>query len=137
MTSWLKNLFLGKEEAKTGAVPESKDDTKFPGIVVGKIIEINDHPNADRLCMTKVDIGSQKLDIVCGGPNVEVGKMVAVAVVGSKLPNGKTIKEIKVRGELSKGMVCADDELGLGQEHETIRLLKPDAVIGEAIDNYL
>jgi phenylalanyl-tRNA synthetase beta chain len=110
---------------------------QFDKVVVGKVLEATKHPNADRLRVTVVDIGSTKLNIVCGAPNVSVGQLVAVATVGAILPNGLEIKSTEIRGEKSEGMICAEDELGLGDNHEGIMVLKDGAKIGEAFAKYL
>lgn len=97
------------------------------GLLVGKTLEVSKHPNADKLSVCKVDVGQGQItDIVCGAPNVAAGQTVAVAPVGSTLYKGKepfTIKKVKLRGEPSEGMICAEDELGLGDSHEGILLL--------------
>lgn len=98
------------------------------GIVVGKVLECGQHPNADRLSLTRVDIGQEDpVSIVCGAPNVAAGQTVAVATVGATLyPEGGDpfeIKKAKIRGEHSYGMICAEDEIGLGQSHEGIMVL--------------
>ena len=93
-----------------------KKSAEFENIVVGKILEINKHPNADRLQLVKLQTTNQELktiDIVCGAPNIQVGQMVPVALVGAKLPNGIEIKEAEIRGVKSCGMICAEDELGM------------------------
>ena len=105
------------------------------GVVIGHILTKSQHPNADRLSLTTVDVGGQSpLSIVCGAPNVAAGQKVLVATIGTVLydSEGKsfTIKESKVRGELSQGMICAEDELGLGESHEGIMILPVDAEIG-------
>ncbi len=104
------------------------------GIIIGEVLECHPHPNADKLSLTKVDIGQNKpLYIVCGAPNVAKGQKVPVATVGTKLrfdDNELTIKKSKIRGEISEGMICAEDELGLGTSHEGIMILPEDAVIG-------
>lgn len=111
---------------------------KFNNVVIGKILEIKKHPNADRLRLAKVDIGKEKLDIVCGAPNIEVGQLVPVALVGAILPNGMTIGEAEVRGEKSCGMLCAEDELGLGKDHSGIIILdEKKARIGQYFADYL
>ena len=98
------------------------------GIVVGKVLTCEQHPNADKLKLTTVDVGNGKvLNIVCGAPNVAAGQIVPVAVVGTKIytKDGSSfeIKEAKIRGELSQGMICAEDELGLSDDHGGIMIL--------------
>jgi phenylalanyl-tRNA synthetase beta chain len=105
------------------------------GLVVGKVIEKWQHPNADRLSCTKVDVGSgELLPIVCGAPNVAEGQKVIVATVGTMLyPEGGDpfeIKKSKIRGEVSLGMICAEDEIGVGQSHDGIMILPEETSIG-------
>lgn len=109
---------------------------KYDKVIVGKILEIAKHPNADRLQIAQVDTGKEKLTIVCGAPNIAVGQMVPVALVGAVLPNGLEIKAAEVRGEKSFGMLCAEDELGLGNDHSGIMILKK-AKLGENFSDYL
>ena len=107
-------------------------------VVVGEILEIKKHSDADRLSITKVDIGKNKiLEIVCGAPNVEVGQKVAVALVGAELPCGLKIEKRKVRGIESSGMICAEDELGIGDNHEGIMVLDKDLKNGMSIKEAL
>lgn len=113
-----------------------KQGDRFKNVVIGKILEIKKHPNADRLQLAKVDIGKEVLDIVCGAPNIAVGQYVPVATVGTILPNGLEIKEAEVRGEKSRGMLCAADELGLGDDHSGIMILKK-AKLGSSFADYL
>ena len=110
---------------------------KFKNVAVGKILEINKHPNADRLQLAKVDVRNEILDIVCGASNIEVGQLVPVALVGAILPNGLEIKEAEVRGEKSFGMMCAADELGLGDDHSGIIILDKKAKVGQNFADYL
>ncbi len=110
---------------------------QFKGVVVGKVLEVNQHPNADRLKLTVIDIKKEKLNIVCGANNIKPGQLVAVALVGTILPNELEIKEAEIRGEKSCGMVCAEDELGLGKDHEGILVLDERAKIGEPFAKYL
>ena len=106
-------------------------------LVVGKIVTVEKHPDADRLNCTTVDIGSEILNIVCGAANVKVGLLVAVAMVGAKLPNGLKIKKAKVRGVESIGMLCSASELGLEESSEGLIELDADAEVGQRVDEYL
>jgi phenylalanyl-tRNA synthetase beta chain len=105
------------------------------GIVVGHIVECGKHPNADKLSVTKVDIGEgEPVQIVCGAPNVGANQKVLVATIGTTLYDEKgepfKIKRGKMRGEESLGMICAEDELGLGSSHDGIMILADDLPIG-------
>ena len=106
-------------------------------VVVGKILEIEKHPNADKLQVTKTDIGEKVLQIVCGAPNILVGDIVPVALVGAKLPNGMEIREAEIRGVKSFGMLCAEDELGLGDDHKGILKLEKGLKLGMPITEVL
>jgi len=103
--------------------------SNFEGIVVGHVLETKKHPNADKLTVCTVDIGSETVQIVCGAPNVATGQRVPVATVNTTLPilldDGSflKIKKSKIRGEVSMGMICAEDELGLGSDHSGIMVL--------------
>ena len=110
---------------------------QFNKVVVGRVLEVKKHPNADRLRLVLVDVKSEKLDIVCGAPNVAEGQLVPVALVGAVLPGGLEIKASEIRGEKSNGMICAEDELGLGQNHEGIMVLKDTAKPGDNFAKYL
>ena len=113
------------------------------GVVVGHIVECWDHPDSDHLHVTKVDVGAQEpLQIVCGAPNCRQGLKVLCATVGSVLyPNGGDeefkIKRSKIRGVESLGMLCAEDELGIGASHAGIMELPADAVVGTAARDFL
>ncbi len=110
------------------------------GIVIGEVKSKIQHPDADRLSCTTVDIGAEELlHIVCGAPNVDAGQKVAVATIGATLYMGDDsfkIKKSKIRGELSEGMICAEDELGLGSDHDGIMVLDPEAKIGSPAKEY-
>lgn len=112
------------------------------GVVVGRVLTCEKHPNADKLKKTTVDIGKGKiLNIVCGAPNVEVGQIVPVATVGTKIydksGNFFEIKEAKIRGEKSAGMICAEDELGLSDDHAGIMVLDENKYeVGENFADY-
>ncbi len=112
------------------------------GMVVGEVKTKEKHPDADRLNVTTVDVGSGTLlNIVCGAANVEVGQKVIVATIGATLypTTGEPfeIKKSKIRGQLSEGMICAEDEIGLGTSHEGIKVLGDDAVVGTPAASYL
>lgn len=106
------------------------------GIIVGHVLTCEKHPNADKLSLTKVDLGdgNPPVQIVCGAPNVAAGQKVLVATIGTTLytENGESfkIKKGKIRGEESFGMICAEDELGLGKSHDGIMVLEDDAIVG-------
>ena len=102
----------------------------FSGVVVGQIKEIEKHPNADWLKVTKTSIGKKILTIVCGAENINIGDKVPVATIGTKLPNGIEIKEAEIRGVKSFGMICAEDELGLGKDHSGILILDSKVKVG-------
>ena len=112
------------------------------GIVVGHVLTCEQHPNADRLKITTIDVGEKMpLNIVCGAPNVAKGQKVAVAKIGTTLYTNEgeawTIKKGKIRGEESHGMLCAEDEIGLGKSHDGIMILKAALEIGTALaDHY-
>ncbi len=111
------------------------------GVVIGEVLTCERHPNADRLSITRVNIGTEPdLSIVCGAPNVAAGQKVLVATIGTELYGDDgipfIIKEAKVRGELSQGMICAEDELGLGNSHEGIMVLPEGTVVGSLAADY-
>lgn len=114
-----------------------KQNEQFDGVVVGKILEIVKHPNADRLQLTKINIGNKEVKIVCGANNIKVGDKVPVAMIGTKLPNGIEIKEAEIRGVKSLGMLCAEDELGLGNDHSGIMILDESAEVGTEFAKYI
>lgn len=112
------------------------------GVVVGEVLTVTQHPGADRLKLTTVDVGtSQPLAIVCGASNVAAGQKVLVATIGSILfpVSGEKIeiKKSKIRGEVSEGMICAEDELGLGSSHDGIMVLPQDLVPGTPASDFL
>jgi len=112
------------------------------GVIVGEVMSCEQHPNADKLKKTTVDVGAESLlEIVCGAPNVVKGQKVLVATVGTiiYLENDESfkIKKSKIRGEISAGMICAEDELGLGKSHDGILALPQDAHVGMPAAEYL
>jgi phenylalanyl-tRNA synthetase beta chain len=120
--------------------------SKLKGVIVGEVLEVNEHSNADQLYVCKVNTGSETVQIICGADNVAAGQKVPVATVGTMLPveteNGKpfTVRKAKLRGKDSNGMICAEDELGLGDDHSGIMVLdeklEPGIPLHEAIDLY-
>ncbi len=110
------------------------------GVVIGEVLTCEKHPDADKLTITTVDVGGEEpLNIVCGAPNVAIGQKVAVATIGTTLYFNNqelTLKKTKIRGQLSEGMICAEDELGLGTSHDGIMVLEPDSPIGMAAADY-
>ncbi len=146
--SWLKQfLQLEWEATKVGELLtdlglevegiETRESVKgsLNGVVVGKVISCAQHPNADRLKVTKVDLGDgSPVQIICGAPNVAVGQKVPVATIGTVLydanGDGFKIKKGKIRGEESHGMICAEDELGLGSDHNGIMVLDSNIEAG-------
>jgi phenylalanyl-tRNA synthetase beta chain len=152
--SWLKNYVdcnLSPEEMADKLTfcglevesVEKKEAVKggLKGVVVGEVIFCEKHPNSDHLSITKVNIGKEEpLSIVCGASNVAKGQKVAVATIGTTLyfcEPPLTIKRGKLRGELSEGMICAEDELCIGDSHAGIMVLNAEAVPGTPMKDYL
>ena len=142
--NWLKEYIalpetpedIGKVLTSTGLEVESIEvfeqvNGGLKGVVIGEVLTCQKHPNADKLSLTTVDAGGENpLSIVCGAPNVAAGQKVLVATIDTLLYPTEgdpfTIKKSKIRGELSEGMICAEDELGLGLSHEGIMVLDTD-----------
>ncbi|HTE05831.1 MAG TPA: phenylalanine--tRNA ligase subunit beta [Planctomycetota bacterium] len=104
------------------------------GVVVGEVLESGRHPGADRLSLCRVAFGGERpASVVCGAPNVAAGQKILFAPVGTSLPNGVKLKASRIRGELSEGMICAEDELGLGPEHDGILVLDAGLVPGTPV----
>ncbi len=120
-------------------VEEVIDEAKnFENIVVGLVKEVNKHPNADRLSVCTVTDGEQDYQVICGAPNVAPGQKTAFAKVGAYLPSiDITLKKVKIRGVESYGMLCAEDELGLSDDHEGIMVLNEDAPTGAPLSEVL
>ncbi len=111
------------------------------GLVIGEVLTCEKHPDADKLKLTTVNIGSgEPLQIVCGAPNVAVGQKVIVATIGTTIyplsGDAMTMKKAKIRGVESQGMICAEDEIGMGKSHDGILILKEDAVVGTPAADY-
>ncbi|RKY61884.1 MAG: phenylalanine--tRNA ligase subunit beta [Candidatus Neomarinimicrobiota bacterium] len=110
---------------------------RIEGVIISEIKEVLPHPNADRLQICRVDTGSGTMDVVCGAPNVAPGQKVPLARTGTVLPNGMELKPVKIRGVKSEGMICAEDELGLSDDHSGIMVLSDDAPLGIELKEYL
>lgn len=126
---------------ETGGVEEIQTiKGGLEGLVIGEVLSCIDHPNSDHLYLTTVHIGeNEPLHIVCGAPNVAAGQKVVVATVGTTLYQGDenfTIKKSKIRGEESLGMICAEDEIGIGTSHDGIMVLPADAKVGMPAKDY-
>ena len=129
-----KLTLIGLEEEET-----FEYGSTLEGVIVGEVLEAKQHPNADRLKVCQVNLGDETVQIVCGAPNVASGQKVPVATVGSTLPikldDGSFLKlrKAKLRGEVSQGMICAEDELGLGSDHAGIMVLDGDLQVGTPV----
>lgn len=111
---------------------------KYNNFIVGEVKEVSKHPDADKLVLCKVNIGNKTLDIVCGAPNVEKSQKVCVALVGAIIPNGGfEIKKTKIRGVSSEGMICAEDELDISEDHSGIMVLDSKAKVGQEFADYI
>jgi phenylalanyl-tRNA synthetase beta chain len=114
----------------------------WDNVVVGEVIALNPHPNADRLKLATVDLGTEQVTTVCGAPNIGLGQKVTFAHIGARLKDPHTgevlvLKPAKIRGVASEGMVCSEKELGISDSHEGILVLPPEAPIGTALGVYL
>jgi len=151
--NWLKNYIDKEVDVKDvstiltdcGLEVESVEEFQsvkggLDGLVIGEILTVAKHPDADRLNLTTVNIGNDTpLNIVCGAPNVAAHQKVVVAPVGTILYNGKEsfkIKKSKIRGKLSEGMICAEDEIGLGNAHNGIMVLREEVKVGTLAKDY-
>lgn len=151
--NWLKNyidfdLTPGELSAaltsiglETGTIEEIESiKGGLNGLVIGKVLTCEKHPDSDHLHLTMVDIGtSEILQIVCGAPNIAAGQTVVVAVIGAKLYSGEetfTIKKTKIRGVESYGMICAEDEIGIGNSHAGIIVLPDEIKAGTPASDY-
>lgn len=109
----------------------------YDKMVVGEVLSAEKHPNADRLKLCTVDVGSDQLEIVCGAPNVEKGQRVAVAMIGAVVAGDLKIKRSKIRGIVSQGMICSEAELNLSPEADGIMVLDSDHPIGSPLKDVL
>jgi len=152
--NWLKQYIdipesaedIGKTLTSTGLEVESVEahetvKGRLKGLVIGHVLTCTKHPNADKLSITTVDVGQDMpLNIVCGASNVAAGQKVIVATPGTTIHPTKgevfTIKSAKIRGEASEGMICAEDEIGLGESHAGIIVLPENASVGQSAAEY-
>src|SRR6478609_383755 len=152
--NWLKEYIdipesaeeIGKTLTSTGLEVESVEPHEtikggLKGLVIGEVLTCAKHPNADKLSITTVNVGAEApLHIVCGAPNVAAGQKVVVAVPGATVYPVKgepfTIKAAKIRGEQSEGMICAEDEIGLGESHAGIIVLNTNVPDGTLASEY-
>lgn len=103
----------------------------FSSVVVAKILSVKSHPNADKLSLCEVSTGEQTFPVVCGAKNISAGDIVPFAKVGATIPGGYTIKSSRLRGEVSEGMLCSEEELGIGEDTTGIMMLPGDLKLGE------
>lgn len=151
--NWLKELLpinltpqeianiLNEIGLEVEGISEFSSHKGLENVITGEVIEKQKHPNADKLSLTKVNIGNDKiLNIVCGAPNVEQGQKVMVALAGAKLHtfSGENIeiKKSKIRGEVSEGMICSEYELGISDNHSGIMILPKEVPAGLSATNY-
>ena len=130
---------IGRQIAVSFCEYEGREEIffDFRGVVVGRILDIRPHENADKLSLTEVEVGKKRLKIVCGARNLMKGMLVPVALPGAKLNNGMVIKEMEVRGIKSEGMICAASELGLEHESEGIMDLGKGFRVGSSLDEVI
>ena len=128
-----ERLTLSGSEAEVQKLFEGQ----FDNIVVGQVVELNDIENSDHLKLAVVNSGEEKLQVVCGAPNAAKGQKVVMAKVGAKLQNEFEIKEVKLRGVKSYGMICSERELGITDDHSGIIVLDDDAPVGKPADEFL
>lgn len=143
LTEWVKTDLTAEAAAEqftlSGVEVDSVEPVAPPldGVVVGKIISLEPHPDADRLSVCRVEGDSAERTIVCGAPNARAGMKAPLAVLGTTLPGGMKIKPAKLRGVASEGMLCSEPELGLGEDASGLMELPEDAPVGARLDEYL
>lgn len=144
LKSWLKDYIdfnltdneLSDALTFSGSLVEDVFPELDQKIIVAKIEAINNHPNADRLHLVTVSTGNDKIEIVCGAPNIEIGQKVPLAQLGTKLQDF-TIEEAMIRGVKSCGMLCSEKELGLGDDHSGIKILPDEYEVGKSLSEYI
>src|SRR3989339_781395 len=109
----------------------------FSGVRVARIVRMGPHPNADKLSLCEVSTGEANYPVVCGADNIKVGDIVPLATIGAILPGGKVISKTEIRGEVSEGMLCSEEELQIGPDASGIMLLPPDLVCGRGLGESL
>lgn len=144
--SWLKELVAAETSVDelvsllnfSGTKVETvhRSDGSIAGVVAARVVSIEPHPNADNLTLVEVEAGGQSERVVCGAQNFAVGDLVPYAKVGARLPD-MSITERRIRGEISRGMLCSGRELGVGKDHSGILVLPPDATVGEDVSDVL
>ena len=106
-------------------------------VFVGRIEEVQPHPNADKLRLCKVDTGQRQISVVCGAPNAESGMLSPIALPGTEFPEGFVLEKSAIRGQISEGMLCSEAELGLGDDRSGIMSLDPALPVGEPLASAL
>jgi phenylalanyl-tRNA synthetase beta chain len=143
LTEWADTDLAAEEAAERFTLAGLEVDSVVPvappldGVVVGEIVAIEPHPDADRLRVCTVQGDSEVRTIVCGAPNARAGMKAPMATLGTRLPGGLKIKPAKLRGVASAGMLCSEPELGLGEDASGLMELPADAPVGESLTNYL
>lgn len=144
LRSWLEEYIeipysddeLADRLSLSGTAVESIEKGIDDKVIVVEVRKIAPHPQADRLQLATVFDGEKEITVVCGAPNIKVGQKVPLAQIGAKLPAG-TIEKAKIRGIESEGMLCAADELGLGEDHSGIYILPDDYVVGSQLNSHI
>ncbi len=127
----------GTEVERVSRVGIPDADGNLERFVIGRVVSVGAHPNADRLLLCDVDVGEETLEIVCGAKNFGEGDKVAVCLPGGVLPDGRRLEAAKIRGVESRGMMCSEEELGLAQSSPGIMILPGDAPVGAPLVEYL
>ncbi len=148
--NWIKNYIPGLSDLSVDYIKErmiaigldiesiESEREKYENFVVAEVLEVNKIPKADRLSLCTVFDGKNKLSVVCGAPNVKVKQKVCLAKLGAIIPsNGLKIEKTKIRGVISEGMICAEDELGISDDHTGIMVLDTSAKVGMAFADYI
>jgi len=148
--NWIKNYIpdlkyesideLRKRMIAIGLDIESfeSESEKFNNFIVAEVLTTEKHPDADKLTICKINTGEDEVEVICGASNVKAGQKVCFAKIGALIPsNGMEIKKTKIRGVLSSGMICAEDELGLSDDHSGILVLDSKAKVGTKFSDYI